>query len=50
LKISDYTDRDFWKWRDSFTTGNNLAKQVNGGSFEDIINVCIINFKDVRED
>lgn len=50
LKISAYTDRDSWEWRDSFTIGDNLVKQVNGVSTGDIINVCIINFKDGRED
>src|SRR5678815_2859357 len=32
LKISAYTDRDSWEWRDSFTIGDNLVKQVNGVS------------------
>ena len=50
LKISAYTDRDSWEWRDSFTIGDNLVKQVNGVSIGDIINVCVINFKDGRED
>ena len=50
LKISGYTDRDSWEWRDSFTIGDNLVKQVNGVSTGDIINVCIINFKDGKED
>ena len=50
LKISAYTDRDSWEWRDSFTIGDNLVKQVNGVSTGDIINVCIINFKDGKED
>jgi len=50
LKISTYTDRDSWEWRDSFTIGDNLVKQVNGVSIGDIINVCVINFKDGRED
>jgi hypothetical protein len=50
LKISAYTDRDSWEWRDSFTIGDNLVKQVDGVSTGDIINVCIINFKDGRED
>src|SRR5688572_5597885 len=50
LKISAYTDQNSWEWRDSFTIGDNLVKQVNGVSTGDIINVCIINFKDGRED
>lgn len=50
LKISAYTDRDSWEWRDSFTIGDNIVKQVNGVSIGDIINVCVINFKDGRED
>ena len=50
LKISAYTERDSWEWRDSFTIGDNLVKQVNGVSIGDIINVCVINFKDGRED
>ena len=50
LKISAYTDRDSWEWRDSFTIGDHLVKQVNGVSIGDIINVCVINFKDGRED
>jgi hypothetical protein len=50
LKISAYTDRDSWEWRDSFTIGDNLVKQVNGVSIGDIINVCVINLKDGRED
>lgn len=50
LKISAYTDRDSWEWRDSFTIGDNLVKQVKGVSIGDIINVCVINFKDGRED
>ena len=50
LKISAYTDRDSWEWRDSFTIGDNLVKEVNGVSIGDIINVCVINFKDGRED
>ncbi|HEU5461359.1 MAG TPA: hypothetical protein VFU79_03710 [Nitrososphaeraceae archaeon] len=50
LKISAYTDQDSWEWRDSFTIGDTLVKQVNGVSTGDIINVCIINFKDGRED
>ena len=49
LKISAYTDQNSWEWRDSFTIGDNLVKQVNGVSTGDIINVCIINFKDGRE-
>src|SRR5688572_7699384 len=50
LKISAYTDRDSWEWQDSFTIGDNLVKQVDGVSTGDIISVCIINFKDGRED
>jgi hypothetical protein len=50
LKISAYTDQNSWEWRDSFTIGDNLIKQVNGVSTGDIINVCIINFKNGRED
>ena len=50
LKISAYTDQNSWEWRDSFTIGDNLVKQVNGVSTGDIINVCIINFKNGRED
>jgi hypothetical protein len=50
LKISAYTDQNSWEWLDSFTIGDNLVKQVNGVSTGDIINVCIINFKDGRED
>ena len=50
LKISAYTDQNSWEWRDSFTIVDNLVKQVNGVSTGDIINVCIINFKDGRED
>ena len=50
LKISAYTDRDSWEWRDSFTIGDDLVKQVNGVSIGDIINVCVINLKDGRED
>lgn len=49
LKISAYTDRDSWEWRDSFTIGDSLVKQVNGVSIGDIINVCVINFKDGKE-
>ncbi len=50
LKISAYTDQDSWEWRESFTIGDNLAKQVNGVSSGDIINVCVINVRDGRED
>src|SRR5918993_4749168 len=50
LKISAYTDRDSWEWRDSFTIGDNLVKQVKGVSIGDIINVCVINLKDGKED
>ena len=49
LKISAYTDRDSWEWRDSFTIGDSLVKQVNGVSIGDIINVCVIHFKDGKE-
>ena len=47
LKISAYTVQDSWEWRDSFTIGDNLVKQVNGASNGDIINV---NLKDGKED
>ena len=50
LKISAYTDQNSWEWRESFTIGDSLAKQVNGVSSGDIINVCVINVKDGRED
>ena len=50
LKISAYTVQDSWEWRDSFTIGDNLVKQVNGVSNGDIINVCVINLKDGKED
>ena len=50
LKISAYTVQDSWEWRDSFTIGDNLVKEVNGVSSGDIINVCVINLKDGKED
>jgi hypothetical protein len=50
LKISAYTVQDSWEWRDSFTIGDNLVKEVNGVSNGDIINVCVINLKDGKED
>ena len=50
LKISAHTDLGSWEWNETFTVGDNLVKQVNGVSIGDIINVCVINFKDGRED
>ena len=49
LKISAYTFQDSWEWNDTFTIGDNLVKQVNGVSSEDILNVCVINLKDGKE-
>ena len=50
LKISAYTVQNSWEWNDHFTIGDNLVKQVNGVSSGDIINVCVINLKDGKED
>jgi hypothetical protein len=50
LKISAQTDRGSWEWNDTFTIGDNLVKQVNGIFSGDIINVCIINLNDGKED
>ena len=50
LKISAYTFQNSWEWNDTFTIGDNLVKQVNGVSSGDIINVCVINLKDGKED
>jgi hypothetical protein len=49
LKISAYTTQDSWEWRNSFTIGDTLVKQVNGISIGDIVNVCIINLIDEKE-
>jgi hypothetical protein len=50
LKISAYTVQHSWEWNDRFTIGDNLVKQVNGVSSGDILNLCIINLKDGKED
>ena len=50
MKISAHTDRGSWEWNDTFTIGDSLVKQVNGISSGDIINVCIINLNDRKED
>lgn len=50
LKTSAFTFQNSWEWNDTFTIGNNLIKQVDGVSSGDILNVCIINLNDKRED
>ncbi|MFB5601143.1 MAG: hypothetical protein ACE5SW_13060 [Nitrososphaeraceae archaeon] len=50
LETSAYTFQNSWQWNDTFTIGDNFFKQVDGVFSGDILNVCIINLKDNRED
>jgi hypothetical protein len=49
LKISAYTFQNSWEWNDTFTISNNLVKQVDDVSIGDVLNLCLINLKEVKE-